>query len=1026
MVILLNKNNKNGEIINIQNYSEILKFELLQYFSKIISNFVSENEYQRAIEYVEKQVNKTFEIPLRINNNLHLNGTLNELIINEKAKFMNFFVYLKKELTSCNKFYFIVSFIKYSGIQLLINTLDELEKKGIKGEIITSVYLNITDPKALRKLHSYKNIKVKIYNSNESFHTKAYLFEKDVYSTCIIGSSNISQSALYSAEEWNVKLTSNDFFDIYSKCIKQFEILWNSDEAIELTEDFINKYENYRNINNKIETFNYKKLENENGKFSPNSMQIEILEKLKNNRNIGNKKGLVVAATGTGKTYLAAMDIKNYFENKNQVNNKKFLFIAHREELLDNAINVCSTIFNENVQKFGKLYGGKKEFDKKMIFASIQTLRNYYEHFSKDYFDYIVIDEFHHASASSYEKIINYFKSDFLLGLTATPERMDGKDILTLCDYNLIGEIGLKKAMEQDLIVPFHYFGVDDTVNYENIKYINGKYDEEKLIEKLIDNSRVDYIIKKIKSIGYDGNKMSCVAFCENIEHAQFMKNSFEKNGYISEIITANTNSTERSKILEKFKNNNIEILCVVDILNEGVDIPNINLLLFLRPTMSSTIFIQQIGRGLRKAKNKEFVTIIDFIGNHKKDYLITKVFSEEIDNKNIIYDKKEKIINEIKNQFSNIPGASYIELDRICQERIINKIEKINFSSKNILKDLYVEHKNEVGKSENSYLEYNDFNFNINLLKELILKFGSFYNAQLILENSDFPNEISLKNEENDLLAYFERKLTLVEPFTYLILKMFLKSKYESQNLKITEKNILNEYYKYFQLKFEHKNEYLIERLLKELCEDKILEKKNDYYILNKKYEIIFNKDNNCFWNRVEQLVNLGLIEFKKNDLKQFNENILITHKEYMRIDLQILLNSQVPKGTWRAGYANTEKDICLFVTNDKSHIQKENLKYDNSLHSDEIIQWISQPKTYHDSSVGQMFIKHKEKGMKVHIFARKYAFMNGNKTNPFIYLGNADYYSSFGDKPMTILWKLHTKIPQNIIHELYNIEND
>lgn len=1016
-----NKNKKCEVILEIKSYEENLKFELIEYFSKEISELIKNNGYQDAINFVQDKLNTHFEIPLK-HKEKDVTGNLNELILNEKTKFKNFFIYLKNELLNCKNFYFIVSFIRYSGLQILLSVLDELEKKGIKGEIITSVYLNITDSKSLRKLLSYKNIKVKIYNnSSESFHTKAYLFEKNKYHTCIIGSSNISQSALYSAEEWNVKLTESSFFQIYKKSISQFKNLWNSDKAIELSEDFIFEYENYKNNLKLQKTFDYIKIKNNKNYFEPNTMQKELLEKLENTRKLGNRKGLVVAATGTGKTYLAAMDIKNFFEKKE----KKFLFLAHREELLENAILVCKKIMKITENKIGRIFGGKKEIEKKIVFATVQSLQNNYLEFSKNYFDYIVIDEFHHSSAKSYTKIINYFNPKFLLGLTATPERMDGKDILELCDYNLVGEMGLKRAMEQDLIAPFHYFGInDETFDYEKIPYKNGKYQEDILVKNLSNNKRVDYIIEKIKKIGFDGKNMSCIAFCENINHANFMNENFNKNGYISEILTSRTSKFEREKILENFKNKKIEILCVVDILNEGIDIPNINLLLFLRPTFSSTIFTQQIGRGLRKCENKDFVTIIDFIGNHKKDYIIAKFFYEEmLNNKNILYSKKEKLIKEIKTNFENVPMASYVELDRICQKRIIDKIEKINFSSKMMLKEAYDNFKNEIGKKDEEILEILDFNKNIELFIELSSKYGSFYTAQKNLESNSI-DELNFLNIE--FLSYLEKKLTLVEPFTYLIMDLFLDKDKKIKN--ITENDILKKYKNYFNI-LEFKNTYLIKRILKELIEDEILDfesnsefKNNKNYKISKKYKNNFFKDKN-FLKRLKQLIILGLSEFKNNDISQFNENILINYKEYKRIELQILLDSKVPKGSWRAGYANTDKDICLFATIDKTHILQENLKYDNSLFADDIIQWISQPKTAHTSSVGKMFINHKKLGYNVHIFIRKFAFMDGNKTNPFIYLGKADYYKSSGDKPMRILWKLKEKIPQELIYELYNL---
>ncbi|KXB64646.1 helicase protein [Leptotrichia wadei] len=1067
---LINTEEKNNNFLEITEYKENLEFEVLETFSEKISDFIGKNDYQKVIEFTEKQLyllnqaftdesekikiqntNFHFELPLK-RKNKDIIGNINELIINEKVKFRNFFIYLKQELLNCKKFYFIVSFIKYSGIQLLISTLDELEKQGIQGEIITSVYLNITDSKALRKLLSYKNIKVKIYNnSSESFHTKAYLFEKEKYHSVVIGSSNISQSALYSAEEWNVKLTDSSFFNIYKKSLNQFEKLWHSNEAIELTQDFIDEYEKYKKSVNVQNTFDYRKtkIEQEN-EFVPNSMQKRVLKKLKETRINGNKKGLVISATGTGKTYLAAMDIKQFFEinsntenklfkitdKKSKTSNIKFLFIAHREELLENAINVFSKVLKIDKNEFGRIYGGLKEIDKSIIFASIQSLRNCYNEFKPSFFDYIIVDEFHHSMSDSYLKTLSYFNPKFLLGLTATPKRMDGKDILSLCDYNVVDEIGIKEALEEDLIVPFHYFGVNDyMINYDNIPYKNGKYNEKILLQNLLLNTRTDYIVEKINKFGFDGDKLSAIAFCQNIEHAFFMKEEFTNKGYKSAVITANTSSNDRVKILEKFKNKKIEILCVVDILNEGIDIPTINLLLFLRPTMSSTIFIQQIGRGLRKAKNKDFVTIIDFIGNHKKDYLLINYFSSEVDNKDTLFTKKEKIINEIKNQFSNIPKSCYVELDRICQNRIIEKIEKINFSSKNILKEMYLDYKAEIGKFEDEFLRIRDFDTNIELFQELCLKMHSFYNAQLQFEDSKiFKNENEknpLNTAETQFLEYLEKKITLVEPFTFLIIDYLATGKEYINN-----SDLLNKYKEFFDIKRNFEKYYLLNRIFEELTEDEILEKNLYGYKFSKKYKNLFlnkklNEKNNMksqqkenklnFINRLKQLIHLGLNEFKRNDLDEFNENILISYKEYKRVELQILLDSKVPKGSWRAGYANTDKDICLFATIDKTHIFQENLKYDNSLFADDIIQWISQPKTSHNSNVGQMFIHHKEKGFKVHIFIRKYAFMNGNKTNPFIYLGNAKYYSSQGDKPMKILWKLDKKIPQKLIYELY-----
>ena len=450
MSILAKKGNKTGNTLSYEEYSNILKQEIFLKYSKKIDKIILNGDYDKAIKFVEEELEIKYELPLQLPMNTRKYSSKNFLIINEKTKFKNFFTYLKEELENCNSFYFIVSFIKFSGIQLLISTLDELEKRGIKGKIITSVYLNITDPKALNKLLEYKNLDIKIYNnSRESFHTKAYLFSRDKHSSCIIGSSNLSQSALYSGEEWNVRIVKDEYLEIYDESYAQFQKIWDSNESIELIPEFIDKYEEFRKNNNNIETFDFRNLKKEENSFIPNKMQEDILEKLYLTRKFGNKKGLVVAATGTGKTYLAAMDIK-------KLQSKSVLFIAHREELINNAYNVFSKILPYDIKEYGFLSGNEKTFDKKIMFSTIQSLYRNLDKFSKDSFEYIVVDEFHHSKANTYESVLSYFEPEFLLGLTATPERMDGKDILELCDYNLVGEMGLREALNYDLLAPFH------------------------------------------------------------------------------------------------------------------------------------------------------------------------------------------------------------------------------------------------------------------------------------------------------------------------------------------------------------------------------------------------------------------------------------------------------------------------------------------------------------------------------------------------------------------------------------------
>ena len=986
---LAKKGNKTGNTLSYEEYSNILKQEVFLKYSDKINGIIMNGDYDKAVRFVEEELQVKYELPLQLGSNVKKYSYNNFLIVNEKTKFKNFFTYLKEELENCNSFYFIVSFIKFSGIQLLISTLDELEKRGIKGKIVTSVYLNITDPKALSKLLEYKNLEIKIYNnSRESFHTKAYLFSREKHSSCIIGSSNLSQSALYSGEEWNVRLVKDDYLDIFDQSFTQFQKIWDSNEAVNLSTEFINKYDEFRKNNNNIETFDFRNLNQSENLFVPNKMQEDILEKLTLTKKFGNKKGLVVAATGTGKTYLAAMDIKNSEP-------KSVLFIAHREELINNAFNVFSKILSLNVEECGFLSGNEKTFDKKFIFSTIQSLHRNLEKFSSDSFEYIVVDEFHHSKANTYESVINYFKPDFLLGLTATPERMDGKDILELCEYNLVGEMGLREALEYDLLAPFHYFGIDDeTIDYDEIPYNNGKYDEEILTDRLNILKRVDFIDNKIKKIGYDGEKIMGIAFCTNIEHAKFMERELKEKGYNTSSIVAMDNQPKRKKILDDFQNVEIEILCVVDIFNEGIDIPNVNLLLFLRPTMSSTIFIQQLGRGLRKIKGKDFVTILDFMGNHKKEYLISKAFSE---NKN---SDKQVMIYEVKNQFSNIPGASYIELDRICQNRIISKIESYNsFNKENIINE-YLDFKNGLDREITAI----DFLENIELFMRIKDKFGSFYKAQKIIEKLS----IKLTDIEESLLELVEKNLNLKYPYEIIIIQI------------LVEKGVvfLSDIYDRFEFIFSENinkaiQESLVLRAMQELSEYEGIDFEDKRVIFNAKNAVFSDE----FKNRLNGLIELGILNFKREiSIKEFNENILVKYKKYSRIELQILLNSSAQKGSWRAGYSVSYNHICLFITLNKSLVTKEELRYDNYFHRQDIVQWISQSKTSHDSKIGQMYLNHEKMEMKVHIFIRKDPVLENGAASAFTYLGESDYHSSHGDKPMYILWKLRNKIPDHL----------
>lgn len=987
----LKKKNKTYEesrrvLHSIDNYEELILNEIKGNLSGI--------GYEKAYEIYEDLKGDHLTFPLQSVNEGIFDVTpdfllvQNKLITNERTRFQNFFKELKNELRTCKKFYLMVSFIRYSGLQLLLKELIELEKNGIQGEIITSTYMNITEPKALSKLLSLKNIKIKLYRgSGESFHTKAYLFERDnALSSIILGSSNISHEALCNGKEWNLRLSQKLEPKLFESSIEEFKKIWFSNEAIFLTEELIEKYSfHFQKFQNaKFEDFLHQKEDNE---IKPNNSQEKILENLKNLRTQGKKKSLVIAATGTGKTYLSAFDVRNFGAHK-------VCFIAHREELLDNGMETFKKIFP--IVTMGKLSANEKSFNSNFLFSTVQSLSKNLDKFSKDSFDYVIIDEFHHAAADSYREILDYFDPKFLLGLTATPERMDGKDVMALCDYNIAGEIRLREALERELLVPFHYFGIaDETVDYNNIRKKNGKFDENDLSEKLSINERSEFIIDKIKLYDYNGDSLKAIAFCVDIKHAKKMSNDFSSKGYKASFITSKDSMEKRQNTLYDFRNGLIEIICTVDIFNEGIDIPEINMLLFLRPTQSSTIFTQQLGRGLRKTSNKAYVTVLDFIGNYNKDFMLSKIFVEK-------YQKNDVNIlkNEILQEFHNLPQSSFVELDRICQKRILDNMEKVKLNSTSSIITSYENFKESLG----AIPKFMDFLFGE---LELSLIINAFNSYAKFLEKYE-KLQLNFNGQEFDFIELLEKKLPIKWPYEFMLIKLLMKQTEVSPSQLIAA--LEEEYSSLFDCDFHLQ---LINNLVKELGNSFIKYDDNSFK-LSQTFESSLKNSN--FNSYITDLCNYALKSFSLNfNTHEFAKHPLVLYNEYSRVELQYLLQSSAEKGSWRAGYSIAEKDICLFITLNKDENIDEHLKYDNFFKGQDIVQWISQNKTSHDSPIGKLYVNHKEEGYTVHVFIRKYSVFLG-KAMDFVYLGKSDYFNSHGDKPMYILWKLHNKIPNEL----------
>ena len=543
-----------------------------------------------------------------------------DVMTGDRDKRMYLYYQLVNSMKRADRIDIIVSFLMESGVKMLLKDLDQAMKRGAKIRILTGNYLGITQPSALYliKHELGENVDLRFYSEKgRSFHPKSYIFHYVDHSDIYIGSSNISKSALTSGIEWNYRFSSYKDPENYEKFYKTFEDLFEN-HSIVVDDEELKRYSKswHRPAAFKdLDRYDQNE-ENEDTKvrllFEPRGAQIEALCALENSRAEGATKGIVQAATGVGKTYLAAFDSKNY---------QKVLFVAHREEILKQAAVSFKNVRNSD--DYGFFYGGEKTWDKSVIFASVATLgRQEYltaKYFAPDYFDYIVIDEFHHAVNDQYMRIVNYFKPQFLLGLTATPERMDGRNIYEICDYNVPYEISLTEAINKGMLVPFRYYGIYDETDYSGIHPVHGHYEEKDLNGIYVGNAhRYDLIYKYYKKYG----SKRALGFCCSRVHAEEMAKEFCKRGIPAVAVYSNADgvySEDRSTAIEKLKSGEIRVIFSVDMLNEGVDIIAVDMVMFLRPTESPIVFFQQLGRGLRRSAGKEYLNVLDFIGNYEK-----------------------------------------------------------------------------------------------------------------------------------------------------------------------------------------------------------------------------------------------------------------------------------------------------------------------------------------------------------------------------------------------------------------------
>lgn len=874
---------------------------------------------------------------------------------------------LLEELDKCESFIFSVAFITESGLATLKSHLYDLKRKGIKGRILTSTFLQFNHPNAFKELLKITNVEVRL-TTLKGFHSKGYIFDHNSYYSLIVGSSNLTAQALKENYEWNVHLTSHENGSVIRHFKEQFEDVWA--DAVILTEEWIMAYEqSYQPVDLQAATkvielpeiYETNPLE-EALTITPNKMQQNALEQIEALRQEGHDKGLVISATGTGKTYLSAFNVRN-------VAPKRMLFIVHREQILRKAKSDFQRVLGGLDNDFGILSGSSKETDAKYLFTTIQTIskQETLNTFDPELFDYILIDEVHKAGASSYQRVIDYFKPKFLLGMTATPERTDDFNIYELFNYNIAYEIRLQEALEEDMLCPFHYFGVTD------IEYDGKLVDDTTIVSNLITEERVNHILEKIDYYSYSGDCVKGLIFCSRKEEAKELSEVLNNRGFRTVPLTGADSQDFRLHQVERLENGALDYIITVDIFNEGIDIPSINQVVMLRQTQSSIIFIQQLGRGLRKHPSKEFVTIIDFIGNYKNNYLIPVALSgDKSQNKDNIR-RRTAETNYIK-------GVSSINFEEIARKQIFKSISSSNLTTQKVLRDAYIELKNRLGRIP--YLE--DFIHNHSIDPTVIIgKYNTYY-AFLVKMKEKVP---TLSDYDQRVLTMLSKELLDGKRQHELLLLQLLlqqgkvnKQEYisilEDNNCLVNE-SILASVEKVMNLSF------FTQADLKKYGEKPIITLSVDNeYTFNK--EVHQNLESNEYYKKlVYDMVITGMERSKK-----YKSNSLFTLKEkYTRKDACKLLNWNKDESSTMYGYKPKHQTCPIFVTYHKDNEVESSVDYGDELISPNVFKWYTRSNRTLKSEEVQKIIHAETKGIDIHLFIKK----DDDEGSDFYYLGQA-----------------------------------
>ena len=873
---------------------------------------------------------------------------------------------LKKNIDTCKAFYFSVSFIKKPGLRLIAPNIEAAVARGVRGRLITSTYQNFTD---VESLQFFYNLQTRYPNSfscrldrecfqdingnTVGFHSKGYLFEFEDRAELLVGSSNITVYALLKNVEWDISVADEETSETYTAAKDEFGALWEG--TLPLTQDLINEYKTrlYYSIERWDMDYNIA-----NSDVKPNYMQRRALKELNRVRAMGASKALVTASAGAGKTFLAAFDALNF-------NPKRLLYIVHEGSILMKSFETFSQVFGNN-RSYGVFNGEYKEQEADFVFSTNVTMANSLELFDPHTWDYIIIDECHHSTADTYRKIIDYFKPQFLLGITATPERMDGDDVFSLFDQNVPYELRLRDAIINGLVVPFKYYGIRD----ELIEYGADRTNGHRFVELFSDDKHCDFIFREIEKHREPGQKLKALAFCRDIPHAVRMSQAMEEY-YHTCYLTGKNSVGERIRAYKDLQDDSkdLEILFTVDILNEGVDIPGVNMVLFLRPTDSQTIFIQQLGRGLRKYEGKKYVTVLDFIGNdYKRSVQIAFALGSMAEN--FVVEKK-LVAALVADDFQKIGLIDYgveIHLDDLSKKEILSYIDEVNFNTKKYLQQDYNNFKKYISAFRYpAHVDYLNNDYAPDLIKFMQSRIDGRQNASYLgfLQAVGEDNLPLFNERQESFIKYVSKMLPIVRPYEYLIIQEIIRRAGECGCEEI-RRLIRTGMQNYNQNAFEHALKYMMESGFFTLCDGNLS-------LSDVPLDVEFDE-------YMRDLLEYGLGKYDVEFHDASADETFRLWAKYRKEQVQQLLLEN-PKDIMK-GTKIYNGVVYAFVTVVKSGDTAENLKYVDGYIDAGTFQWETV------ANVGEQELNKLKNSSGIHIFVRKVDNEDGVQL-PFTYIG-------------------------------------